>query len=305
MQQCMGVFFLFFFLSRVEEKLPLMWRFHNPPSFIYQGVNTHTDWQQPKKVQSLLLFSASQCFFFFFQSQGCVYGGERCVNVGYQTGIKGWITLVWCVSAATSLECYSCSAESSDNCNVKQQCNGSEDSCLRLSSNGKALITQSDVGDFQTSSWLFMLRQKRQAKRSKSQDFDSANTRSRMASVLGENPWDANSTQEKACVWTAPPPHCPRFWNALIKLRQSCKNLDWSVLWNWAVLNWFRSDLRWLYQILRLQLSDPGLQVHPPWIHLLLLSVKSLQQKEEELVQGPFWIGRFAFPCKMPTKSSC
>lgn len=78
-----------FFLSWVEEKLPLMWRFHNPPSVIYQGINTHTEWQQTKKKVQSLLFSVSQCFFFLLQSQGRVYGGEWCVNVGYQTRIKG------------------------------------------------------------------------------------------------------------------------------------------------------------------------------------------------------------------------
>lgn len=138
-----------------------MWRFHNPPSVIYQGINTHTQTDSKQKKSSKSPpFSVSQCFFFLFQSQGRVYGGEWCVNVGYQTRIKGWITLVWCVSSATSLECYSCSAESSNNCVVKQQCSGGGDSCLQLSSNGTALIKHSDVDDVQTPSWLAMPRQK-------------------------------------------------------------------------------------------------------------------------------------------------
>lgn len=74
--------------------------------------------------------------FFFLQSQGCVYGGEWCIN---RIRIRAWITSLCCVSPAISLECYSCSGESSDNCNAKQQCDGTEDSCLKLTSNGKAL----------------------------------------------------------------------------------------------------------------------------------------------------------------------
>lgn len=140
-----------------------------------------------KKSTKFPPFSVSQCFFFLLQSQGRVYGGEWCVNVGYQTRIKGWITPVWCVSSATSLECYSCSAESSDNCVVKQQCSGGDDSCLQLSSNGTALIKHSDVDDVQTPSRLLRLRQKTGEKRSKSQDFASATCNARAGKALCVN----------------------------------------------------------------------------------------------------------------------
>lgn len=59
---------------------------------------------------------------------------------------------VCCVPSAISLECYSCSGESSDSCKLKQQCGGTEDSCLKLTSNGKSAIKQSDIGNVSASS---------------------------------------------------------------------------------------------------------------------------------------------------------
>uniref|UniRef100_A0A674MB86 MAC-inhibitory protein n=1 Tax=Takifugu rubripes TaxID=31033 RepID=A0A674MB86_TAKRU len=39
-------------------------------------------------------------------------------------------------SSALSLECYSCAAESPDNCRSQLRCHGNDDSCLKLTSNG-------------------------------------------------------------------------------------------------------------------------------------------------------------------------
>lgn len=48
------------FLARVEQKLPLMWSFHNPPSFIHQGMNTHAKTDSNQNT----VFSLLVCFVF-------------------------------------------------------------------------------------------------------------------------------------------------------------------------------------------------------------------------------------------------
>lgn len=45
-----------------------------------------------------------------------------------------------------------------------------------------------------------------------------------------------------------------------------------------------RKDLHQVYEVHRLQLHDSGHQIHPPWVHLLLLSVKTLQWTREKCV---------------------
>lgn len=59
-----------FFLSWVEEKLPLMWRFHNPPSVIYQGINTHTETDSKQKKYKVSSYFCESVLFLSFPKSG-------------------------------------------------------------------------------------------------------------------------------------------------------------------------------------------------------------------------------------------
>lgn len=74
-----------FFLATVEQKLPVMWSFHSPPSFIHQGTNMHakTDTNQ------------NATFFFFFLKRFSHRKVKAewtevndAVNVGYRVQMK-------------------------------------------------------------------------------------------------------------------------------------------------------------------------------------------------------------------------
>lgn len=69
------------FLPRAEQKLPLMWSFHNPTPFIYQGTDTQTKTDSHQKSTKTPPFFVSRCFFLFFTKSGCVSGGEWCIDV--------------------------------------------------------------------------------------------------------------------------------------------------------------------------------------------------------------------------------
>lgn len=131
------------FLAGVEQKLPLMWSFHNPPSFIHQGMNTHAK-TDSNQNSGFFFFVSLFCVLMICsqKSRGCLAGGERCSKCGLPA-VNEELNKTGLCSSALSLECYSCAAESPDNCKSRQRCSGNGDSCLRLTSNGKGLVKYS------------------------------------------------------------------------------------------------------------------------------------------------------------------
>lgn len=128
------------------------------------------------------------------------------------------------------------------------------------------------------------------------------------ARVPGKNPCG----QDGRLLTTAPPCHLNVSFVVLF-IYLLCQKMQQTVPMTCpveiylyvSVRGSFRKDLRRLYEILRLQLSDPRFQIRPPQFHFHLLSVESVQWEEEELVPETFWIRRCSFPRERPTKSCC
>lgn len=138
MQQCRGVC-VFFVMGRRKASTDVEIS-QSTIRYLSRHKHTHRVTANKKKKYKVSFFQWVSAISSFYKVRAVSTEENDALMWAIRHESKGWITPVWCVSSATSLECYSCSAQSSDNCVDKQQCSGGDDGCLKLSSNGTALI---------------------------------------------------------------------------------------------------------------------------------------------------------------------